>query len=289
MLVEISNLKKYFPVKKGFLGKERSVVKAVDDVSLSLSEGENLSLVGESGSGKSTLARMLMRLIPVTDGNIIFNGEDITNLPRKKMIKHRRNMQMVFQDPYSSLDPRFTIRRVMSEATTLDEDRFKIQSVKEKRILELLNAVGLDGNVLDRYPHEFSGGERQRIAIARALMVHPKLLILDEAVSSLDVIIQEELIELLMNLQKNFNLTYLFISHNLRIVKKFSNRIAVMYNGKIVEMGLTEQIIGNPQHPYTKELLLAAIEYKSQQTSDVTVIDSSAKLVEFEKDHFVLK
>jgi ABC-type oligopeptide transport system ATPase subunit len=198
-------------------------------------------------------------------------------------------MQMVFQDPYNSLDPRFTIRRVMREAMTLARDDYKTERAKEERARGLLDNVNLHGDMLDRYPHEFSGGERQRIAIARALVLNPKLLILDEAVSSLDVIIQEQLICLLLDLQKQFHLTYLFISHNLKVVRKISQKIAVMYNGKIVELASTDEIFNNPLHIYTKELLAAAVEYKSVKRNKEIEIHPHARLTDHGGGHFVIE
>ena len=288
MLLELKNIKKYFSIKKGLLGKTTSYVKAVDGIDLAVQNKENISLVGESGCGKTTLARMAMKLLPSDSGSIIFQGQDLVKLSNHQLKHYRKNMQIVFQDPYSSLDPRFTVRRIMEEAMTLDRDRYGSKKAKEKRIDELFTAVGLGGDILERYPHEFSGGERQRIAIARALVLNPKLLILDEAVSSLDVLIQSQIINLLKDLQNKFDLTYLFISHNLKVVKKLSHKIAVMYKGKIVETASTQELFLNPLHPYTQELLTAAIEYRSASRDKEIEINPQGKLVDRGNNHFVL-
>jgi len=264
------------------------VIRAVDDVSLSIEKGDSLSLVGESGCGKTTLARIILRLIKENEGTIIFNGEDITKMKNKKLSSFRRCVQMVFQDPYSSLDPRLTIRSIIKEGMVLAQGKYASEQAKELRVQELLKVVHLNRSMLGRYPHEFSGGERQRIAIVRAIALNPKLLILDEAVSSLDVIIQRQLMELLAELQKQFELTYLFISHNLKVVKKISNKIAVMYKGKIVEFASTEEIFNNPLHSYTKELLCAAVEYKTVQRDKEIRISPRARLVDQGKGHFVI-
>jgi len=288
MLLQLKNIKKYFPVKGGFFGTTGDYVKAVDGIDFTVCAGENVSLVGESGCGKTTLARIILRLMRADTGSIIFDGRDITQLPNRKLKECRRNMQMVFQDPYSSLDPRFTVARVMREALTLERETYKSQEKVQARARQLLEAVRLGGDIFNRYPHEFSGGERQRIAIARALMLNPKLLILDEAVSSMDVIIQKQLIDLLADLQERFNLTYLFISHNLKIVKKISHKIAVMYKGRIVELASTEEIFNNPLHPYTKELLSAAIDYKAAKRESDIEINPAARLVDRGSGHCVM-
>jgi len=247
-----------------------------------------MSLVGESGCGKTTLARLILKLIPLDEGAISFDGQDITKLSNRQLKDVRKNMQMVFQDPYSSLDPRYTVQRIMKEAMTLEKQKYRSQQDKTTRIEQLLESVGLNKDILNRFPHEFSGGERQRIAIARAMMLNPKLLILDEAVSSLDVIIQKQLIDLLFDLQQKFDLTYLFISHNLKIVRKISHKIAVMYKGRIVELAPSEEIFNNPIHPYTKELLIAAIDYKAVKREAQIDIHEHATLQDQGGGHFVI-
>lgn len=289
MLLELHHIKKQFAVKKGFLGAGKEMVTAVDNVSLAISPGENVSLVGESGCGKTTLARLVMKLYPVTDGQIKFLGNDITRMPNKAFHLLRKDIQMVFQDPYNSLDPRMSVRHILKEGFELDTGKFSTDAAKEKRMCELLEAVDLKQEMLNRYPHEFSGGERQRIAIARALVLNPKLLILDEAVSALDVIIQEQIVDLLADLQAKFHLTYFFISHNLKIVRKLSRRIAVMYRGKIVEIAETEDLFNNPVHPYTKALLKAAIEYKPYSETECWELPPHAVMAEISPGHFVIK
>ncbi len=290
MLLELRNIKKYFPIKQGFLGKARGVVRAVDGVNLCVNKGENLSIVGESGCGKTTLARVMMRLVPADSGSILLEGNDITALHAKALQEYRKGVQMVFQDPYSSLDPRFTVRRLIEEAMTLEQRGVRAEAKRggPERIHDAIAAVGLHGDVLGRFPHEFSGGERQRIAIARALIVKPKLLILDEAVSSLDVIIQAQLIDLFRHLQEQFSLTYVFISHNLRIVRKISQKVAVMYKGRIVELASTQEIFHNPLHPYTQELLAAAVDYRSVAREKDMDIGVEVRLVDKGGGHFVL-
>lgn len=286
MLLELKKIKKYFPIKKGLLRKTVDCVRAVDDVDLSILQGENLGLVGESGCGKTTLGRLILKLIPMDEGEIIFNGRDISRISNRQMRFLRKDLQMIFQDPYNSLDPRFTVRDIILEAMIYDKTSGKAQ--KEERVKELLRAVRLSPDMSERFPHEFSGGERQRIAIARALALNPKLLILDEAVSSLDVLVQDEIIRLLMELQKKFNLTYLFISHNLRVVKKIGHRIGVMHRGKIVELASAEEIFKNPLHPYTRELLSAAIEYKASKSSPDIFYKRDARLTDRGNGHMVL-
>lgn len=253
-LVEVKNLKKYFPVTKGFFGRKKSFVKAVDDVSFTIKKGETLGLVGESGCGKSTTGRMLMRLIDPTEGQIWFEGKEISNLNDNQIRNTRKDFQMVFQDPYASLNPRMKVGEIIAEPLIVHGVE------KEKRIArveELLEVVGLSSYHSDRYPHEFSGGQRQRIGIARALAVNPKLIIADEPVSALDVSIQSQILNLLKDLQEEFDLTYLFIAHDLSVVEHISDRVGVMYLGKIVELADKNSLYNNPLHPYTKALLSA--------------------------------
>ncbi len=288
MLLELKNIRKSFPVKGGFLSRPRSFVRAVDGVDLTLAPGENLGLVGESGCGKTTLGRIILKLMTPESGAIFFEGDDITAMVGRPFREYRKKMQMVFQDPHSSLDPRFTVYRILEEAMTLEWRTYPTSAKRRGRAAQLLEAVGLNPEMMERFPHEFSGGERQRIAIARALVLNPKLLILDEAVSSLDVLIQKQILDLLDSLQKEFQVTYLFISHNLRVVARISRRIAVMYQGRIVESAPTQELLKNPLHPYTKELLAAAVEYKSTPRQTAIVLGPQARLVEKGAGHLVL-
>jgi len=254
-LLKVEGLKQYFPIKGGFLGRTVNHVKAVDDITFTIYEGETVSIVGESGCGKSTTGRAILRLEEPTEGSVSFQGTDITKLSKGQMRKYRKDMQIIFQDPYASINPRQTVSSVLNEA-------MHIQNVLPKgerraRIEQLLETVGLRAYQADRYPHEFSGGQRQRIGIARALSVNPKLIICDEAVSALDVSIQAQVLNLLEELQDEFGLTYLFISHDLGVVRHISDRIIVMYLGKIVEIADKTSLFENPQHPYTKALLSA--------------------------------
>ncbi len=260
-MLEVKRLKKYFNVVRGygsFGGKK--VVKAIDDVSFAIEKGETLGLVGESGCGKSTLARTIIRLHEPTSGSIVFENEDITRIARKELNARRRNMQIIFQDPYASLNPRLTVGEIVSEPLVIHKAiglaRYTKNEIREKT-RTLLEKVGLSANHYNRYPHEFSGGQRQRIGIARALALHPKLVLCDEPVSALDVSIQAQIINLLQQLQEEFSLTYLFISHDLSVVRHISDRVAVMYLGKILEIADYREIYENPIHPYTKALLSA--------------------------------
>lgn len=254
-LLKVEGLKQYFPIKGGFLGRTVNNVKAVDDISFTIYEGETVSIVGESGCGKSTTGRAILRLDTPTEGVVSFEGTDLTTLSKRQMRSKRKDMQIIFQDPYASINPRQTVADVLYEA-------MEIQNVlpkgkRRERIEQLLETVGLQPYQADRYPHEFSGGQRQRIGIARALSVDPKLIICDEAVSALDVSIQAQVLNLLEELQDEFNLTYLFISHDLGVVRHISDRIIVMYLGKIVEISDKNSLFEQPQHPYTKALLSA--------------------------------
>src|ERR1051326_1214724 len=255
-LLEVRNLKVHFPVKHGVFSRVRAYVKAVDDVSLSVEPGETLGLVGESGCGKTTLGRAIVRLTEPTAGSIWFEGEDIARLSRAELRARRRRFQMIFQDPYSSLNPRMTIADIIGEALDI-HDLTETATARQKRIAELLEAVGLDASYAERYPHEFSGGQRQRIGIARALAVEPRLIVCDEPVSALDVSVQAQIINLLQDLQQERGLAYLFIAHDLAVVEHISRRVMVMYLGKVVELAEAKAILGAPKHPYTQALISA--------------------------------
>lgn len=251
-LLVVEHLKKYFPISRGLFRKGIDL-KAVDDVSFEVYQGETFGLVGESGCGKSTLAQTIVRLYDPTAGRIVFNGIDISHLSASQLRPIRKDIQMIFQDPYSSLDPRMTVGGIIEEPMR----NFGVPNRRE-RTRELLQQVGLNAYFVNRYPHEFSGGQRQRIGIARAISVNPKLVVCDEPVSALDVSIQAQVLNLLRDLQSTFGLTYLFIAHNLAVVAHISDRIGVMYLGKLVEVGPTQEITTDPKHPYTKALLSAA-------------------------------
>jgi oligopeptide/dipeptide ABC transporter ATP-binding protein len=255
-LIDVRGLKVHFPIRGGLLGRTVASVKAVDGVDLTIKRGEVLGLVGESGCGKSTLGRAVLQLIRPTSGSVVFAGEDLTKLPPGPLRRRRADMQMIFQDPYSSLDQRYTIGRIVAEPL-VNFNRGSRQE-QQDRVRQLLQVVGLNPNVVNRYAHEFSGGQRQRVGIARALALHPQIIVADEPISALDVSIQAQVLNLLTDLQNEFNLTYLFISHSLSAVKHLSTRVAVMYLGHIVEVGSGDEVYSNPQHPYTIALLSAS-------------------------------
>jgi len=255
-LLEVQNLKVHFPVKHGLFSRAKQFVRAVDDVSFGLEAVETLGLVGESGCGKTTLGRAVVRLVEPTAGSILFEGEDITRLAGGQLRARRRKFQMVFQDPYGSLNPRMTIEEIVGEALDIHE-LADSAAARQKRIAELLQAVGLDPAYAQRYPHEFSGGQRQRIGIARALAVEPKLIVCDEPVSALDVSVQAQIVNLLQDVQQQHGLAYLFIAHDLAVVEHISRRVMVMYLGKVVELGEAKAVVQTPKHPYTQALISA--------------------------------
>ncbi|MCY6369772.1 ABC transporter ATP-binding protein [Clostridium ganghwense] len=255
VLLQVKNLKKYFPIRSGVFNKVTNNVKAVDDVTFDIYKGETLGLVGESGCGKSTTGKMIVNLLKPTSGEIIFNDENIIDANKKRQKELRKEIQIIFQDPYASLNPRMTIGDIIAEPIKINNIA-KGEDV-EKRVRKLLECVGLATYQRNRYPHEFSGGQRQRVGIARALALNPKLIVCDEPVSALDVSIQAQVLNLLDDLQKEFNLTYLFIAHGLNVVKHVSSRVGVMYVGKLAEIGNDDELYDNPKHPYTQALLSA--------------------------------
>lgn len=259
IILRVDNLKKYFPVRAGFFRRVSEYIKAVDDVSFSIPRGKTLGLVGESGSGKTTVGRSILRAIDPTDGSVLFrhNGNvvDVATLDRKELKGIRRHMQMVFQDPFSSLNPRMPVLDLIAEPLRADGWGFK---KRRERVRELMELVGLDPRLMTRYPHAFSGGQRQRIGIARALALNPSLIVADEPVSALDVSVQAQILNLLNRLQKQLGLTYLFVAHDLSVIRYICDRVAVMYNGRIVEVADGEEIFQKPKHPYTRTLIAAA-------------------------------
>ncbi len=253
VLLEVRNLKKHFYLRQGLRRSEKKVLTAVDDISFTINKGETFGLVGESGCGKSTAGRTILRLYDVTDGSIIFEGTDISRLNDRELLPFRKRMQMIFQDPYASLNTRMTVAEIVGEG--IDIYRLYSNSERQQRIFELLQCVGLKPEHASRYPHEFSGGQRQRIGVARALAVEPELIICDEPISALDVSIQAQVVNMLEDLQDEFSLTYLFIAHDLSMVKHISDRIGVMYLGKLVEICESKELYRRPLHPYTQSLL----------------------------------
>lgn len=255
-LLEVKNLTKRFPIKGGLLGREVGAVKAVNEISFKIKKGETLGLVGESGCGKTTLGRSILRLIEPTSGEIIFDGKNVMEMNADEMRQMRRRMQIIFQDPYASLNPRMTIGDILSEPMDI-HGLHTGREERRKRLLELLAQVQLPEDALNKYPHEFSGGQRQRVCIARALAVEPEFIVCDEPVSALDVSVQAQVVNLLMDLQKKLGLTYLFIAHDLKVVEYISNRVAVMYLGNMVEVAESSELYGHAKHPYTKALFSA--------------------------------
>nr|WP_106781128.1 dipeptide ABC transporter ATP-binding protein [Lysinibacillus timonensis] len=255
VLLKVDNLKKYFPVQSGVLSSNKTYVKAVDNVSFQVYEGETLGIVGESGCGKSTTGRTIMRLIEPTDGSINFDGIELAKLSKSELRKARRHIQMVFQDPYASLNPRHTVEKILEEPLIVHGIGSSLE--RKSKVREYLEIVGLRADHAKRYPHQFSGGQRQRVGIARALMTNPRLIIADEPVSALDVSIQSQVLNLMQKLQEDLNLTYIFISHDLGVVRHISDRVGVMYLGRIVELANSESLYAEPLHPYTQALLSA--------------------------------
>jgi len=255
-LLSVRNLRTWFPVTGGVLRRHIDDIKAVDDVSFDVEEGTTVGLVGESGSGKSTIGKTLLKLVPATSGEVLFEGRDILPLSENEFRPLRREMQMIFQDPFGSLNPRHTVFQIIGEALEIHFPQMS-RSDRRERVAELLKQVGLKPEMMERYPHEFSGGQRQRIGTARALAVKPKFIVCDEPVSALDVSVQAQIVNLLQDLQAELNLTFLFIAHDLAVVEHMSDHVLVMYRGKIVESASAEAIYNNPQHEYTKKLLAA--------------------------------
>ena len=272
ILIEVKNLKKYFPVKNEFLGGEKKFVKAVDGVSFNIRKGETFGLVGESGCGKSTLGRSITRLYDITEGDILFEGTNIAKLSKKEMNSFYRKIQTIFQDPYSSLNPNMTVRELVNEPLALHTKLSKDE--RNKKIKKLLEMVGLSESDMDKFPYEFSGGQRQRIGVARAISTEPDFILCDEPISALDVSIKAQVVNMLEDLQKELKLTYLFVAHDLSMVKHISDRIGVMYLGKIVEISDSNELYKNPLHPYTKALLSAIpiADPKKAKKSEISLI-----------------
>ncbi len=271
-LLEVNEVYKWFPIRGGIIAKTVAFVKAVDGVSFGVRKGETLGLVGESGSGKTTVGRVILRLTDVTKGEIIFEGQPITKAKGKKLRPFRRKIQMVFQDPYASLDPRQQVKSIITEPMRIHHV-VKSRKEADEAAAKLISTVGLNPDHLLRFPHEFSGGQRQRIAVARALAVNPEFILLDEPTSSLDVSVQAQILNLLKKLQQEFNLTYLFISHNLSVIKHMCDRVAVMYLGRIVEVATSDEIFNNPKHPYTCALLSAIPDPDPERKSQRVLLE----------------
>lgn len=269
-LLKVENLKKWFPMQKKMFSGEQSFVKAVNGVSFTMNEGETLGVVGESGCGKSTMGRSVLRLLEPTEGKVLFRGQDILKLPQKQMREIRKEMQIIFQDPYASLDPRMTVGDIIGEPVDI---QLKLRGKeRSEKILEAMEMAGLNTRYINRYPHEFSGGQRQRIGIARAIILRPKLLVCDEPVSALDVSIQAQVINLLKELQVKLKIAYIFISHDLSVIKHISNRVAVMYLGNVVEIATKEDLYQNPVHPYTIALLSAIPTIGSEEKGEKIIL-----------------
>ncbi|MFN8062019.1 MAG: oligopeptide/dipeptide ABC transporter ATP-binding protein [Vicinamibacterales bacterium] len=287
-LVEVRHLKKHYERRTGFFERP-TLVPAVDDVNFSIEKGETFGLVGESGSGKTTTGRCMLRLVQPSSGEVLFNGEDVLQFSKARMRAARREMQMVFQDPYSSLNPRMRVGTIVREP--LDIHAIGTRTERERRVDALFEMVGLDPGLKRRYPHEFSGGQRQRIGLARAIALNPSFIIADEPVSALDVSIQAQVVNLLMDLQAQLGLTYLFIAHDLRLVRHICSRVAVMFKGRIVELGRAEALFESPRHPYTKALLSAIPstdpdDKRPRLVLDPTTFDAQAMLREVGAGHF---
>ena len=283
-LLQVENLTKYFYKPQGLFGQKKQIVKSVDHVTFDIMRNETLGLVGESGCGKTTVGRTITRLYEPTDGKIIFDGKDISHLTKKELLPYRKKMQMIFQDPYASLNARMTVMDIIREALDLHSD-LKTKEEKSKRVYELLDRVGLMREHANRYPHEFSGGQRQRIGIARALAVEPRFIIADEPISALDVSIRAQVLNLMSKLQKEHGLTYLFIAHDLSVMRFICDRIAVIHKGVIVELAETEKLFAHPLHPYTRALLSAIPlpDPKSEKRKKLIIYDPSCHHYETDK------